>query len=202
MGNIGVTESKVSVVQKENEAFGDIVLLEGVEEVYSKLSRKVLRTFEWIDKHIDAVYYLKTDDDAYVVIDTLYQILTQENIPADNLLFGLVFHAAIPDIDGKWAERNWFLCERYLDYAAGAGYIVTRNIVKYLSHNADRLMHYKNEDVALGSWIAPLKVELMKDLRVVTWDRICKKTNWLLHHLTIRQIRQTHSAWINRGEVC
>ena len=39
IGDIGVTESKLSEIQKENETFGDVVLLEGVEEVYNKLSR-------------------------------------------------------------------------------------------------------------------------------------------------------------------
>ena len=202
MGDVGVTESKLSRVQKENERFGDILLLEGVEEVYTKLSRKVLRAFVWGGRNIDAVYYLKTDDDSYLVIDRLYRVLTEENKPTEKMLLGQIYTRSQPIPNGKWKELGWFLCNNYLDFPAGAGYILTQDVVKYLVHNSNKLMHYNNEDTSLGSWIAPLKLKYISDSRINILGTWCKSTDWLIHYSTPKKLRQIHFAMLNNKRFC
>lgn len=40
---------------------------------------------------------------------------------------------------GKWKETDWILCDKYLPYALGGGYILSKNLVKYLAKNAEHL---------------------------------------------------------------
>ena len=53
---------------------------------------------------------------------------------------------------GQWAEPNFHLCDRYLPYARGGGYIVSGDLVKYISDNKDLLQIYNSEDVSMGKW--------------------------------------------------
>ena len=202
MGNIGVAKSKLSEVQRENETFGDIMLLEGVEEVYTKLSRKVLRAFVWGGRNIDAVYYLKTDDDSYLVIDRLYRVLTEENKPTKKMLLGQIYVRSIPFLNGKWKELGWFLCKHYLDFPTGAGYILTQDVVKYLVHSSNKFLHYNNEDTSLGSWVAPLKLKYISDNRINVFGSGCKSTEWLIHYSTPTKLRKIHSAMLNNQRLC
>lgn len=40
---------------------------------------------------------------------------------------------------GKWMESDWFLCDYYLPYALGGGYVISRNIVDFIGKNVDLL---------------------------------------------------------------
>lgn len=40
---------------------------------------------------------------------------------------------------GKWKENNWMLCDNYLPYALGGGYILSRRLVEYLAQNDEYL---------------------------------------------------------------
>ena len=202
IGNKNVSHSDMGLVLEEQEKYGDIWILDGVEEVYSRLSRKVLKALTWGDEYTDARYYMKTDDDCYVVVDRLYQLLTESDKPTERMYLGHSYHLAKPLKEGKWAEFGWFLCEHYFDYASGAGYILTGDIVRYLSHNSNRLTHYKNEDTSLASWIAPLKLILIHDDKIIPWGNDCQKTNWLIHHITAPALRKVHSIWLESGEFC
>lgn len=40
---------------------------------------------------------------------------------------------------GKWKESSWMLCDNYLPYALGGGYVLSRKLVGFLAQNADYL---------------------------------------------------------------
>ena len=58
----------------------------------------------------------------------------------------------------KWHETSYPLCDKYIPYALGGGYVVAQDLVHFVADNADKLQMFLNEDVALGTWLAPLKV--------------------------------------------
>ncbi len=35
-------------------------------------------------------------------------------------------------VQGKWAERNYKLCDRYIPYALGGGYILGNGIIRQI----------------------------------------------------------------------
>ena len=69
---------------------------------------------------------------------------------------------------GKWAEADWFVCDRYVPYAVGGGYVLSADLVRYLNANADLLQRYRSEDVSLGLWLAPLRIHRVHDPRFDT----------------------------------
>lgn len=40
---------------------------------------------------------------------------------------------------GKWKEDDWVLCDRYLPYALGGGYVLSQGLVNYIARNSDDL---------------------------------------------------------------
>lgn len=45
-------------------------------------------------------------------------------------------------LNGKWEEKDWFLCDTYLPYTLGGGYVISHSIVDYIARNADFLRYY------------------------------------------------------------
>lgn len=40
---------------------------------------------------------------------------------------------------GKWKETSWILCDTYLPYALGGGYVLSKRLITFLAQNADYL---------------------------------------------------------------
>ena len=202
IGSVGVSDSVMSTIQEEKRKFKDIIVLDDVEEHYRNLSRKVLKAITWIGKHIESIYYLKTDDDCIVIIDNLYDVLTKENLPTSKLVLGLFNINTGVLSSGKWAEYSWFLCSVYLNYPAGAGYILTRDVVRYIALNSDRLMLYDNEDTSLGTWLAAFKINYLTDNRISASPRGCKPSDWLVHYGDIKHLNYIRYRWLKGVRPC
>ena len=203
IGNIGVPVPIMSEVIKEKDYYGDITILHGVEEVYERLSRKVLQAFSWVAKHIDAVYFLETDDDCYVVMKTLYEIVSSGSLPITKLMFGPIQISAPIQTMGKWAEFGWYLCDAYLPYALGVGYIITQDVVKYIRRNRHMLTHYNNDDLSVGAWVAPLNLTYIIDNeRVTLLPNPCTPSTWVIHGCDYELFRKIHSSLQNGKLIC
>lgn len=57
----------------------------------------------------------------------------------NNLYWGYFNGNANIKTKGKWKENDWILCDRYLPYALGGGYILSRGLVSYLARNNEDL---------------------------------------------------------------
>ena len=57
---------------------------------------------------------------------------------------------------GKWAERIYKGSDGlYPPYANGAGgYVISKDIARYVTENSKKLYSYSNEDAALGIWLS------------------------------------------------
>ena len=42
-------------------------------------------------------------------------------------------------------NQDWFLCDKYLPYAQGGGYVISHDLVKFVVVNVDRLQFYNSE---------------------------------------------------------
>ncbi|CAG5017718.1 unnamed protein product [Parnassius apollo] len=113
------------------------------------------------------------------------QFVTLKNrIPSDKGLYWGYFngHANVY-LKGKWQEKTWFLCDKYLPYALGGGYVISRSIVDYIANNSNLLSYYNSEDVSMGVWTAALDINRVHDIRFDTeWkSRGCNKTMLVRH---------------------
>ncbi|KPI93379.1 Beta-1,3-galactosyltransferase 6 [Papilio xuthus] len=147
-------------------------------------------------------YVIKCDDDSFVRIDLIVKDLDafapsmnapelnkfvtfKEHLPTYKGLYWGYFngHAEV-FLTGKWQEKGWFLCDNYLPYALGGGYVISRRIVDYIAQNMDFLSFYNAEDVSMGVWTASLNaINRVHDVRFDTeWKSRGCKDNMLIRH--------------------
>lgn len=59
------------------------------------------------------------------------------------LYWGYFSGSARIKANGKYKEAEWMLCDRYVPYALGGGYILSKNLVSVIARNSDTLRHVK-----------------------------------------------------------
>lgn len=171
VGSLGLSPDFLLHLSAEQSKYNDLLILP-MEDSYSQLSYKMLQTFSWLDEQIYAglnfSYMLKCDDDSFVRIDLLkneindlqrriennnfddiednvQSINIQENMNKKSLhtYWGYFKGNANIKLQGKWKETNWILCNNYLPYAQGGGYILSKQLVMYIAKNSDDLRYVK-----------------------------------------------------------
>ena len=69
--------------------------------------------------------------------------------PVESLLWGFFAGNMTAEDPGKWR-----LCDTYLPYPEGGGYVISWDLVQLLLLLADDLEHFSRDDVAMGAWLA------------------------------------------------
>lgn len=54
-----------------------------------------------------------------------------------SLYWGYFHGSAKVKTSGKWKETDWIACDRYVPYALGGGYILSKPLVNFIANNAD-----------------------------------------------------------------
>ncbi|KAJ2948794.1 hypothetical protein O0L34_g8052 [Tuta absoluta] len=214
IGTQDLSSSSIKTLVAENKVAGDLLLLENHTENYKTLSAKMLKSMEWVSENLKNLKYLiKTDDDSFLRIDLIIQNLEafapsmsdpqiadyvsyKPNQPAaQGLYWGYFNGRARVYLSGKWKEEDWFLCDKYLPYALGGGYVISKKIVDYVARNSDVLSHYNSEDVSMGVWTAALTVHRVHDLRFDTeWtSRGCSDHMIIRHKQTAAAILEMYN---------
>ena len=168
VGTEGLSSDEIRKLTMENFKYDDLLLLPNLYDSYNNLTRKVLQSFVSIDNHYNFSHLLKCDDDSFIVLDTILRELKQRK-SKQNYYWGYHYKKPVVRRHGKWAEKNWFLCGTYLPYAAGGGYILTQDLVRRIAASSNDLVLYNNEDVSIGTWLSPYKVERRHDERFNTY---------------------------------
>jgi len=198
VGSGSLSEPMTSELNRENSQFGDLLLLPLVDE-YGKLTEKVLEAFVRLDETWDFNYLLKVDDDSFVRVGELLDELKNSNYKS-GLYWGYFDGRAPVQRRGKWAEDNYVLCDRYLPYALGGGYVVSANLVTYMANNADDLQVFGSEDVSVGTWLAPLRsVHRVHDLRFDTqWtSRGCSNKHLVTHKVSPADMKAKYAKLVD-----
>ena len=89
-------------VSKESDEFDDIIQEDFIDS-YANLTVKSLMLLKWYTQHCHTVpYVLKTDDDVYINLKNLFQVVETNKKP--NLLLGTLICGATPIRDpyNKW----------------------------------------------------------------------------------------------------
>ncbi|KAF5290773.1 hypothetical protein FQA39_LY14616 [Lamprigera yunnana] len=162
-------------------------------------------------EHIE-VMYLKSNLNEVNLLDDKTSPYLRVNLQSDDydfknlqLYWGYFHGSAHVQSNGKWKESNWILCDYYLPYALGGGYILSKNLVTYIASNGNYLRQYNSEDVSVGIWLASVKNILrIHDARFDTeWtSRGCQNYHLLSHHLSSKQMYSMHNSIIKTGNMC
>ncbi|EDQ91024.1 uncharacterized protein MONBRDRAFT_23896 [Monosiga brevicollis MX1] len=177
----------------ENEKHADLVLLPDISESFGKLTAKVLAAMTWIDRHptLRPRYIFKAspssltfwgDDDTFLRVEQMIDELLAR--PESTSYYWGYFDGRAPvKRSGKYAEMNWNLCDHYLPYALGGGYVLSRDLVAFIALMGPQFRTFNNEDVSVGLWLSPLNITRRHDQRFDTeWkSRGCLDEYIVLH---------------------
>ena len=197
-----LTEAAAGLVKTESDNYGDLILLENFQESYRNLTQKLVETMKWLDKNLQSDFVMKVDEDSFVRMDEVVKAL--ESKPQENLYWGYFSGAATIQKYGKWAEPDYFLCDYFLPYAVGGGYVLSGDIVQYLAVNAEKLLIFKNEDVSMGTWLAPLKINRIHDTEFNTESisRGCFNSYLVTHPHNVFGLLTFSSNLRKNGKLC
>ncbi|GLG94204.1 Hexosyltransferase [Gryllus bimaculatus] len=149
-----ISQSNKKEINNEQDHFKDLMLLESVEDSYGRLTLKVLQAFVWLEENVKYKFTLKCDDDSFVNVQELIKLLKNYEEDPDHLYLGFFSGHATVQKEGKWKESNWILCDYYLPYALGGGYILSQELTNFIARNAKDLQLFLSEDVSVGVWLA------------------------------------------------
>ncbi|VDO60644.1 unnamed protein product [Heligmosomoides polygyrus] len=202
IGVKGMSETMRSHLEEEQQLHGDLALIESLEEAYSNLALKTLRTMEYAFQNFRFQYILKVDSDSFVRLGAFIKSL--KDIQHPRLYWGFLDGRAKPIRKGKWREADWMLCDRYLPYQLGGGYVLSYELVRFLALNARLLKMYKNEDVSVGAWLAGLDVKYVHDPRFDTeWvSRGCNNEYLITHKKSPAEMEILYNNMVNLRRLC
>ena len=199
VGSAGLRESTLEALRAEEAAHDDVMMLPMVD-AYAGLTDKVLRALVRVDDEWDFNYLLKVDDDTFVNLPAVLEDLDNANYRS-GLYWGFFDGRAPVFKSGQWAEPDYVLCDRYVPYALGGGYVLSANLVNYLARNAPDLHLFSSEDVSVGTWLAPLRnVHRVHDVRFDTeyLSRGCSNKYIVTHKQSVEDMADKHRNLVQR----
>ena len=189
LGTQNLPSADLTDINNEEDTNHDLLLLPDLQDSYSNLTRKVLESFKALDASIQFSYLLKCDDDTFILLDEVLGELT-ERISKRSFYWGFFDGRAHVKRQGKWSETGWFLCDRYLPYALGGGYVLSHDLVRRIVSNSDGLSLYNSEDVSVGVWLSPYDAERRHDVRFNTEfvSRGCRNSYIVSHKQSVQDM--------------
>lgn len=196
-------EARTNLTREQRE-HDDLIIFDDVTDSHDSLTLRTLRGFQYLaDNRLNFSYMLKCDDDTFVNLNVIASELSERE-EIGRLYWGEFLGACEVMTEGLYAEYDWSVCETYFAYAFGGGYIISGDLVELLSQNAKFLTLYKNEDVAVGAWLAPYSVEYKFDARFNTGavSRGCKRQFVVIHKIFAGQMYDYYHALQKDGYPC
>eukprot|EP01112_Ceratiomyxa_fruticulosa_P014650 TRINITY_DN4212_c0_g2_i7.p1 TRINITY_DN4212_c0_g2~~TRINITY_DN4212_c0_g2_i7.p1 ORF type:complete len:916 (+),score=180.45 TRINITY_DN4212_c0_g2_i7:1189-3936(+) len=158
------TVKRERTIRDENSKFGDILRVEALEgEKTTSLSLCLL--LEWVAEY-NFEYFLRTDHDSFLRLDTIISELEMLPSPAKSYWSGFVFR----DISLREGEENTqYELEWLPPYTSGPLHILSSDLVYALTTTLSR-KYYNNLDQSFGLWLAPFNVTPKHDIRFQPWE--------------------------------
>jgi len=175
-----------TVLQSESATYRDIVRVP-VTESYFNLTLKTAEFFKWVQNSYRYKWAMKCDDDSFVRVDLVLQELLQKYRNTERLYMGKIWVGTPADrrID---SQTPW---KQYPPFAAGAGYVLGADLVSYVTRNLDMLFKFPLEDVAVGSWIAALRVTYVDHPHFHSLPEGCDRAMLVQNPANITVMKQT-----------
>ncbi|RAL44686.1 hypothetical protein DM860_003445 [Cuscuta australis] len=143
-----------AILRKEAAYFGDIVVVPFIDR-YELVVLKTISICDYGVQNVTSAYVMKCDDDNFIRLDAVLKEIDRVRPPKSAYLGNINFLHR-PLRHGKWAVtfEEWPE-DVYPPYANGPGYIISRDIAKYIvsEHLNSNLRLFKMEDVSMGMWV-------------------------------------------------
>lgn len=205
VGTLGLDPKLISELNAEQGVFNDLLLLDDHKESYFNLTLKLIKSVQKLERTTPKFkYLLKCDDDTYVKLNLMAEDLIHydtklkekkksfETNDKLELYWGYFSGRSNIKTAGKWQEKDFSLCDHYLPYALGGGYVLSKGLVTYIANNSETLNLYKSEDSSVGTWLSSFRhIHRRHDVRFDTAyiPRDCKPHHFVLHKRTIKDMK-------------
>ncbi|XAR71001.1 Galactosylxylosylprotein 3-beta-galactosyltransferase [Bertholletia excelsa] len=141
--------------------------VEGHEEAQEELPKKAKFFFSTAVQNWDADFYVKVDDNMVLnlvkLMSFIYGLieLLEKRRGQDSAYVGCMKSGDVVTVIGKpWFEPDWWKFgdeKSYFRHAAGAVFILSKNLAQYININSVSLKTYAHDDISVGSWMMGLR---------------------------------------------
>lgn len=202
IGTEGLPSGDLQNLGTEEARHRDLLLLPHLRDSYENLTLKLLHMYTWLDQNVQFKYVLKADDDTFARLDLIKEELKAKEV--SRLYWGFFSGRGRVKAAGKWKENAWELCDYYLPYALGGGYILSADLVHYVHLNVNFLKVWQSEDVSMGAWLAPVSVRRTHDPRFDTEykSRGCSNKYLVTHKQSLEDMLEKHQTLQREGRLC
>lgn len=202
VGTQGLSQDDLQNLSTEQGRHKDLLLLPDLRDSYENLTLKLLHMYSWLDQNVEFKFVFKADDDTFARLDLLKEELKLKE--PKQLYWGFFSGRGRVKTAGKWRESTWDLCDYYLPYALGGGYVLSADLVHYVHLNAAYFKTWQSEDVSLGAWLAPVNVRRTHDPRFDTEykSRGCNNKYLVTHKQSLEDMLEKHQTLQRDGRLC
>ena len=209
IGMGGLNHDDFAILACENRDNGDLLLLPGIVDPVQmerhSSSEKLLRSLVWAHKNVNFFYLFKCTDSTFAILDAILKDLRGRNHKND-VMWGFFEGNVEAKKEGRMGEKNWFLCNYYIPYPQGGGYVISHGLVSILSDLSDDLQHYVHDDIALGVWLSPFNaIQHQHDIRFNTgyyYSRGCNNVYIVTHKETAQTMMKKYSLLKEKNVLC
>ena len=172
---------EMNSLKNESNIYKDLVIGDFYEHFFN-LSLKVQAGFEWSYKHCSSDFILKTDDDLFINMNSLFQKLNKTGVKKKKLFIGQAWAQAWVARRGKYKV----MIEEYKDpfypeYCGGGAFIFSADVVKeiipYMLQNP-----FKIDDVYIGMLALNAGVKVTYDPHFRLLAENCTFDNDMIAH--------------------
>eukprot|EP00850_Spirogloea_muscicola_P022699 SM000307S11696 [mRNA] locus=s307:63797:67350:- [translate_table: standard] len=162
-------DSSDKQIEEESGHTKDFLVLDDHVEGYDELPKKTKIYFATVIKHWDADFYIKVDDDVYINVGKMAQMLRTHREKSHVYVGCMKSGEVYSESTQRWHEPEWWKfgdAKSYFRHATGQVYGLSKALAYYVAINRPMLHEYRNEDVSLGSWMLGLNVEHVDERRL------------------------------------
>ncbi|WOG92815.1 hypothetical protein DCAR_0312092 [Daucus carota subsp. sativus] len=155
-------DSMDQAIDWENRQNGDFIILEDHVEALEELPKKTKSFFAFAAEKWEADFYAKVNDDVYVNIDLLANVLAT-HVDKPRVYIGCMKSGEVfSEKNEKWYEPDWWKFgdgKMYFRHASGEMFLISKALAKFVSINRSILRTYAHDDISTGSWFIGLDVK-------------------------------------------
>ena len=187
IGTEGMEAAQIESMQLEAATHGDILLIDapdndngGEPKERSSTTLKVMHSMRYAANNYIFEYFARVGDDAYFRVDFFAElVLAQKTYPRENAYIGY-----------KFANHVVRASESTHNFIVGMGFLLTRDLTKYVCRSYPFLLDGFPEDAVVGSWFVGTKARVIHEPRFHDIDHVttvayarCTNESLLLHHM-------------------
>ena len=202
VGTKAIKGTILSDLEKEQEKFQDLIMLNDLKDEYTALPMKVQYAIHWANEHAQFDYFIKTDDDVIVLVDNMLNALKELGCPRDLFLGHCYFRKKVAYKNSRWMNPTWYACKTFLPYCAGLGYVIGRQVVDALAKYSKNFKRTRLEDATMGLWLAPYRLTRKNNQEQFILGLTCGNDTIVSHQFMVSSFKKTTEALIKTGSMC